>query len=933
MQHGDTDESLSVENDTLSENGDEQETTPKYAGDLEELLQEAAFNLVIKNENDCYDRLKFFISGEVSPDPELVKTGIENKNKLLILQSKLNLLKVFETILQNPNQACNAPSLKWSDAQILTLIQDIAQKIQQALQNDTHFNLDPQTNLSNDFLNSQLDFIRTDVRLDLFLNQLVPQEKEETVASLRKQWLSELAKIFNFLNSHQSKITLKDVTSKSTEVQTEWDEAMQVVGSFEQQLTASVKARSAQIVNGLTELTTSLTPTQVTKKEFAKQNKSAAKLTLETNSTSSSDSHSEQSSPQSSESKDIDSPPPSPDATVRKRKSIINTPSKAKLAHTKIKVNAQDRSGRTLLHYAVINEDLPIFHLLLSAGARLDIRDLNGQTPLDIRKKIGKRSNQSPGAAYIVEEETTENHQTRVRKLLASQDDATGNTAMHWAVCNGHQRSFHLCYTFGSKLETKNKKGKTPLDITDKNGNTLYHLTVNKIEPDDDKNFNYPDFVKQVIQFAKQKTMSQDDHPAAEEDNTTNTRRRIKFHDRTRRQLTYEVEAKKTSSPPAALDESVFLNNSPDLNIDISLTPEDKTTSSEIFQEHDQEHLAQRARQTFLKTNIHNHQPGQTPLLKASQLLHEQYKELARLQGRQPHIERQFWQLKRYLFNKLNNRFISSKSKKILTDKLRLIEEAEAQLMLGEEQFTNVKRKLQGSNIISHCRSLFSSKTLNLVNTLDLKLPPIEKMKTCKISTGSRIKIIPGQLPVEPLTLDNNNKTDLHYMIERGDHCGIQAWSNTIMKGYDPQQAAKIFDRDSNNRTPIELAIQKAYDIKQDIEKEKNKIRIQHNKHFSLIIAHLMDELLCCRKTSKDYLILSRKFELLQNKQAEIARGKDLLKALEELNSHPDIQKPCNWWTKKGNTKTNKLLSEEIIAEKAERKAAESYLEARRATM
>ena len=50
--------------------------------------------------------------------------------------------------------------------------------------------------------------------------------------------------------------------------------------------------------------------------------------------------------------------------------------------------NAQDNEGRTYLHYiaqeAEVWAPLRIVELLLQSGARLDIRDASGKTPLDI---------------------------------------------------------------------------------------------------------------------------------------------------------------------------------------------------------------------------------------------------------------------------------------------------------------------------------------------------------------------------------------------------------------------------------------------------------------------------------------------------------------------------------------------------------------------
>lgn len=45
-------------------------------------------------------------------------------------------------------------------------------------------------------------------------------------------------------------------------------------------------------------------------------------------------------------------------------------------------LNAQDRQGRTALHYAVISADLGMIKMLLQYGALLDTQDHEGKTPL-----------------------------------------------------------------------------------------------------------------------------------------------------------------------------------------------------------------------------------------------------------------------------------------------------------------------------------------------------------------------------------------------------------------------------------------------------------------------------------------------------------------------------------------------------------------------
>lgn len=54
----------------------------------------------------------------------------------------------------------------------------------------------------------------------------------------------------------------------------------------------------------------------------------------------------------------------------------------ATLLSKEIDIDAQDKLGKSALHYAVQNYHIEIVSLLLSKGAKVDISDIHGNTPL-----------------------------------------------------------------------------------------------------------------------------------------------------------------------------------------------------------------------------------------------------------------------------------------------------------------------------------------------------------------------------------------------------------------------------------------------------------------------------------------------------------------------------------------------------------------------
>ena len=107
--------------------------------------------------------------------------------------------------------------------------------------------------------------------------------------------------------------------------------------------------------------------------------------------------------------------------------------------------NVQDNQGRTALHLVVPQPDgVNLARLLLARGARIDIRDEKGMTPL---------MSAAPASIKLLVDKGAD---------LADQD-ANGNSALHWAVYRKAYETADSLIALGIALNTQNSAGKTPL--------------------------------------------------------------------------------------------------------------------------------------------------------------------------------------------------------------------------------------------------------------------------------------------------------------------------------------------------------------------------------------------------------------------------------------------------------------------------------------
>ncbi|CAM9459932.1 unnamed protein product [Ectocarpus sp. 12 AP-2014] len=121
-----------------------------------------------------------------------------------------------------------------------------------------------------------------------------------------------------------------------------------------------------------------------------------------------------------------------------------------------VDVDAQDRAGCTALHTAVLFSDRagPAVHMLVKAGADTELKSVGGWTPLHAAA-VHHRVN---CVAALLQNNAS----------VRNRFDATGDTPLHRACADqreGLAASIDLLLRWGADETTRNKRGRTPLDV------------------------------------------------------------------------------------------------------------------------------------------------------------------------------------------------------------------------------------------------------------------------------------------------------------------------------------------------------------------------------------------------------------------------------------------------------------------------------------
>jgi len=145
-----------------------------------------------------------------------------------------------------------------------------------------------------------------------------------------------------------------------------------------------------------------------------------------------------------------------------------------------------DYAGLTLFHYAAQNGHMGLLYTLLEAGARVDVRDEHGWTPLQcaafngtvdaIRALLARGADPSlvtKGGKYPIRFAASDGYVDGVTLFIdagVGTDDELfelARTPMHIAALEGHAEVIRVLVEAGASLTVRDADGNTPLDLAE----------------------------------------------------------------------------------------------------------------------------------------------------------------------------------------------------------------------------------------------------------------------------------------------------------------------------------------------------------------------------------------------------------------------------------------------------------------------------------
>lgn len=521
--------------------------------------------------------------------------------------------------------------------------------------------------------------------------------------------------------------------------------------------------------------------------------------------------------------------------------SLLHEPSLPRELGNPIDVNAQDNLGNTLLHYAIEKGDKTVIPMLLAAGARLDIRNFKGETPLDIL-----------GAEI----------------LLNCVHEETGNNPLHWAVIHGHLGSFQAFWRFVKEKDSNdqykifgalNCKWENVFQVMDKNQNTAWHLVVNGVLDVAD---GHRDLIHEMME-------------------------------------TTEENCRVVQETGGAITLESVVEQPPEYDYA-------KTCS------------------LLLSKNADN----KTPLTVATETAQQEWDKLQRVKGRAARVEEAFSEVVLHLYRELDDlsEKTGSKAHQILNAKLNEVQNAMKRIREGEDK-NHVLEELKQLKDIRRRRHWW-----------DFRTPKTQQLI-------SKIRFSGEPIPVPATTAEANmqNSGVFELAIRRRDADLVSAscnyvidhiWNpNCLFQRIEVEELPEVTEQSQGGAltiqtvlelTPLELAHRQATTYCQ--QRKELLQRIEHvTQAFALIEGHLKAKRSKYTPGSRDHRILTAKLSAVSEKRnAVIDSKRDIQAVLTELKTDSRITKHRNGWLHFWNKKTHteKLIDHAIEEQNHERPAA-----------
>ncbi|MFZ0564715.1 MAG: ankyrin repeat domain-containing protein [Chlamydiales bacterium] len=150
--------------------------------------------------------------------------------------------------------------------------------------------------------------------------------------------------------------------------------------------------------------------------------------------------------------------------------------------------NVQNRWGEAPLHFAA-QEDPDLTEILITYRADLDVRDVNGATPLhwaishgdtenalilincgaDVNAKDKNSNTPLHEAVFNGDEELVT--ALIAKKAAVNAQEMDGETPLHWAVRDGQEEIVKILIAEGADIDIKDKQGMTPRELAANSGN------------------------------------------------------------------------------------------------------------------------------------------------------------------------------------------------------------------------------------------------------------------------------------------------------------------------------------------------------------------------------------------------------------------------------------------------------------------------------